>query len=244
MNDCPQNAIRYIDESKQFSTDLTKCNDCRNCTENCLPGSRTAYGYDASVDELMQEIEKDSLFYFHSGGGVTISGGEATMQPDFLRELLERCLYLGLNTALETCGYTKWENLEKSLPFLDTVFFDLKHMDSIVHKQITGVTNNVILENIQKLDAHKRQISLIVRMPVIPSINDSLQNMTALGEFCQGLTKLKEIQLLPYHRLGIETYQRLSISYNLENLSSMKEDELKEKAEILQQMDHNVVVGS
>ncbi len=126
-----------------------------------------------SVQEIVKELEKDSLFYFHSGGGVTISGGEPFLQPDFLCELLEDCIMLGMNTAIETSGFTHWKNIEKALPFLDTVFFDLKHMDNETHEKITGVSNLSILKNLKQLDESPGKFNLIVRMPVIPTLNDS-----------------------------------------------------------------------
>lgn len=241
---CPENAISYEGETDVFTTDMNKCSDCRLCIEKCTPGSRIAYGFDGSINGLMKEIEKDSLFYFHSGGGVTVSGGEPTMQPDFLRELLESCCMLGVNTALETCGYTKWENLEQSLPFLDTVFFDLKHMDTTAHAAITGVQNRRILENLRKLNDSPHRFTLIVRMPVIPSVNDSVDNFRVLGDFCRSLEKVKKVQLLPYHRLGLETYQRLSLPYSLQQQGSLSPDELQENAEILKKSGLKVTIGS
>lgn len=241
---CPESAISYNETSDVFLTDMNKCTDCHQCIEGCLPGSRTSYGFNASVAQLVKELEKDSVFYFHSGGGITISGGEPFVQTDFLCELLENCIILGMNTAIETSGYTQWENIEKALPFLDTVFFDIKHMDEIIHEKITGVNNSIILDNLRKLDQSQRKFSLIVRMPVIPSINDSDSNFAAIGEFCKDLKKLKEIQLLPYHRLGLETYQRLSLPYSLEKLSSLDPTDLIDHAALLKEKGLKVVIGS
>lgn len=241
---CPETAISYNDVSNVFLTDMSKCNDCHQCIEGCLPGSRISYGFNASVEQLVKELEKDSVFYFHSGGGITISGGEPFLQADFLCKLLENCIMLGMNTAIETSGYTQWENIEKALPFLDTVFFDIKHMDVSIHEKITGVKNTLILDNLRKIDQSRRKFSLVVRMPVIPSINDSDSNFNAMGELCKELTKLKEIQLLPYHRLGLETYQRLSLPYALENLSSLDPADLNKHAATLRQMGLRVVIGS
>lgn len=244
VESCPEDAISYKEEGDIFITDMTKCTDCRQCMKECLPGSRIAYGYTASVQEIVKELEKDSLFYFHSGGGITISGGEPFSQVDFLCELLENCIMLGMNTAIETSGFTHWNNIERALPFLDTVFFDLKHMDNTIHEKITGVSNSLILRNLKHLDESPGKFNLIVRMPVIPNLNDSKENIIAMGRFCQDLGKLKEIQLLPYHRLGIETYQRLSIPYTLEHLSSLKESDLLDQAAILKEMGLAVQIGS
>lgn len=244
VNVCPENAISYIEQGDVFLTDMNKCTDCRQCIDECIPGSRISYGYTASVEQVMKELEKDSLFYFHSGGGITISGGEPFVQTDFLCELLEKCIMLGMDTAIETSGYTRWENIEKALPFLDTVFFDIKHMDDPTHEAITGVNNSLILENLKKVDQSRRNFSLIVRIPVIPSINDSDSNLEAVGVFCEGLTKLQEIQLLPYHRLGLETYHRLSLPYQLEHLGSLDPAALAGKAAIFEEMGLRVVIGN
>jgi len=240
---CPENAISHDSETDVFITDMDRCTDCRKCIEACPADSRIAYGYDATVDEMLKELGKDSVFYYHSGGGVTISGGEPLLQKDFLADLLEGCVVQGINTAIETSGHVPWNNIEKVLPWVDTLFYDLKHLDDRVHKQITGVGNGLILENLTKIDETPRSLPVIVRMPVIPSVNDEDANIKALGLFCRGLKKLKEIQLLPYHRLGIETYRRLSILYGLEGVTSPADGEMNRKVELLKKMGLRVRIG-
>lgn len=244
INTCPAKAISYTESSGIFRTDMDSCNDCRQCIAECLPGARVAYGYTASVEQIVKEVEKDSLFYFHSGGGITMSGGEPFAQTNFLYELLKSCVMLGINTAIETSGYTPWENIERVLPFVDTMFYDLKHMDSKVHERITGVSNRPIHDNLTRLDTSRPDLSIIVRMPVIPTINDSNSNITAMGQFCKKLKNLQEIQLLPYHRLGLETYRKLSIPYALEHLETLDQAALEKKAKILEEMGLRARIGS
>ena len=243
INTCPEGAISYNKATDVFTTDMAACTDCRQCVEACPANARIAYGYNATVDEMLNELGKDSVFYYHSGGGVTVSGGEPLMQKDFLAALLEGCVMQGINTAIETSGHVPWENIEKVLPWVDTLFYDLKHLDANVHKHITGVDNGLILENLKKIDENPRSFPIVVRMPVIPSLNDDDSNIKALGLFCRGLKKIKEIQLLPYHRLGIETYRRLSLAYALEGVASPHDGEMGRKKKLLTDMGLTVRIG-
>lgn len=240
---CPEQAIVYDIKKECFATDMLKCTDCRQCIEACPEGARSAWGYTASVDEIFREIQKDSIFYYHSGGGVTISGGEPLLQKTFVRDLLEKCVMQGVNTAVETSGHVLWENIKLVLPFVDTFFYDLKHMDDNLHKKITGVGNRLIKENLKKIDALKQKISIIVRMPFIPGVNDQDENINALGEFCESLSTVKEIQFLPYHRLGIETYKKLSLPYSLEGLNSPTKEEIEIKTAPLKKRGLLVRIG-
>jgi pyruvate formate lyase activating enzyme len=240
---CPEQAIAYDMKKECFTTDMEKCSDCRNCIDVCLEGSRIAWGYTATPDEIFNEIQKDSIFYYHSGGGVTISGGEPLLQKIFIKELLEKCVSHGVNTAIETCGNVLWENIKFVLPFVDTLFYDLKHMDNAIHKKITGVGNRLILDNLKKIDAFPQNFPIIVRMPVIPTVNDEDHNIKAMGEFCKDLKNLKELQFIPYHRFGIETYKKLSMPYALEDLSSPEKEAMEYKTDLLQDMGFTVRIG-
>lgn len=244
VENCPESAIAYDAERDVFLTDRARCSDCRQCVDGCLAGARTAYGFTASVEEILQEVAKDSVFYFHSGGGVTVSGGEPFLQKDFVRELLEGCLLQGTNTAVETCGHVPWESMEAALPFIDTLFYDLKHMDNGIHKRLTGAGNDRIRDNLVKADAAAPSLEIVVRMPVVPGQNDDPDNIRALGEFCRKLNRLKEIQLLPYHRLGIETYRTLNKPYALEYTAAAEEDALVPFAEQLRAMGLPTRIGS
>jgi pyruvate formate lyase activating enzyme len=244
VENCPEMAIIYDADQDLFVTDMNRCSDCRQCIDGCLAGARRGYGYTATVEEILQEVAKDSVFYYHSGGGVTVSGGEPFLQAAFLCELLEGCLVQGINTAVETCGHIAWSSIEGVLPLIDTLFYDLKHTDDATHKRLTGVGNRLITENLQKIDQTAKALDIIVRMPVVPGVNDDDANLRALGDFCLKLKKLKEIQLLPYHRLGIETYRTLSRPYPLDHVPAAEEETLMPKIELLKQMGLPVRIGS
>jgi pyruvate formate lyase activating enzyme len=179
--------------------DFSKCNNCGDCIPICIHGGLKMIGKDFNSASLMNEIVKDMDFYYDSGGGVTLSGGEPMMNASFLLDLLPRIKEEGIHTAMETCGVFKWDQMEKLLPYLDLIYFDLKIMDGVLHKEHTGQDNGLILENY--LELCERSKMLQARMPIIPGINDNSENIIATIKF------LKEhgndtIHCLPYHNLG------------------------------------------
>jgi len=165
-------------------------------------------GKDYTVSELLDRVLKDRPFYEQSGGGVTISGGEPLSQPSFVLQFLERLKESGIHTALDTTGYVPFEIIEKSLPFTDLYLYDLKHMNSTLHKKATGVPNESILENAKKIAESGGKLQ--IRIPVIPDFNDSEENIRNTGMFCKSLgSAVTVLQLLPYHNLGVMKYQRI-----------------------------------
>lgn len=181
-----------------------------------------------TADEVMAVIERDSVFYRRSGGGVTFSGGEPLTQPAFLRHLLERCRAVGIHTALETSGYFRWRTGEDIVRTADLVFLDLKHMDPVAHRKITGVSNEPILRN--AVEMSHADVPLIIRIPVVPSLTDSSENIRATAEFvARKLGSAKGIELLPYHELGKAKYASLGMRYKLDHVRAP----LKERLEAL-----------
>jgi pyruvate formate lyase activating enzyme len=164
-----------------------------------------------SVPDLMREIERDTVFYDQSGGGVTISGGEPLMQPRFLQALLEACKRQEIHTALDTCGFTPWETLDGIRDYVDLFLYDLKPMDEEQHCRFTGVSNQVILGNLQALSRLGHDI--ILRVPVIPGMTTSDENIQQLAAFAAELPHLLHIDLLPYHNIAADKYERLGKEY-------------------------------
>ena len=175
------------------------------------------------TEKLLQEIEKDKTFYVNSGGGVTISGGEPTMQMDFLEQFLRLCKENGINTALDTSGYLVWSQFERIVDLVDLFLYDLKHIDEEEHKKLTGVSNRWILENLEKLVLRGKNI--IVRIPVIPNYNDSPKNITQSKNFLSSLS-IKRVDLLPFNKAAGSKYKLLGKNYICEGLDSPSDERM------------------
>lgn len=173
------------------------------------------YGKYMTVEEVMKEVRKDSTFFFHSGGGITLSGGEILSQPDFTRNLLKTSRKEGINTAIETTFFAPWDTISSILVYVNIAFVDLKFYDSNKHKKYCSVDNELILDNLIKTNKWEYPLKLIIRVPIIPGINDSPEELCEIGKFCRKLLHLDHVQLLPYHRLGTSTYKKLGREYRL-----------------------------
>lgn len=186
------------------------CDGCGNCVKVCPNGARTLVGREITVEDTLRELRKDAKFYENSGGGITLSGGEPTAQPEFSLALLERGHELGLHTAVETCGYARWEILQKFLKLTDLVLYDIKHMDPAKHREGTGVSNRLILENARKA---ARITHMMVRVPIIPGFNDSPDDIYAIAHFVRAELGGLEIELLPFNSWAGTKYERLDRPY-------------------------------
>ncbi|HLV09244.1 MAG TPA: glycyl-radical enzyme activating protein [Halanaerobiales bacterium] len=223
IDKCPEQAI-YADEKFGLKIDSEKCTLCGICVELCYYNAREVIGEMLSVRELMKKILKDKEFYDSSGGGVTLTGGEPLFQADFVLELLKACKKRNINTALETCAYTKWDNISRILPYLDLVFYDIKHLDDTCHQKYTGVSNKVIIENLEKMDQSFDNI--IVRVPFIPGYNSQNKYQVDIYDFIATMNNVKRIEVLPYHRLGMNKYFGLGKDYKLKDLEPVNKEEL------------------
>jgi pyruvate formate lyase activating enzyme len=199
-----------------------------------------------TADDVMEEILRDRMFYETSKGGVTLSGGEPVLQPKFAKEILMRCKEEDLHTAIETCGNYQWQELESALPFVDLVMMDLKLIDPMKHKAACGDSNERILANARRLALTDKPI--IFRVPVVPTVNDSIEEISAIIKFVQSLVELRmqhsngkekcaeiQLELLPFHRLAADKYRSLGLEYRAKNLeppSKAKMNELAKIAEI------------
>lgn len=194
-----------------------------------VQGKPKIIGRDVTVEEIMEEIVKDYPYYRRSGGGVTLSGGEALNQPEFAIALLQACQEAGINTAIETTGFQDFEIIKKYLPHLDYVLMDIKHMDSMKHEENTTQPNELILENARKIaEAHN---NLTIRVPVIPTFNNTREEINAIAMFAKSLPGVKTLHLLPYHRLGQDKYAGLNREYTLTNIEPMTNDYMEELLE-------------
>lgn len=235
---CPSNAIQI--KNGIPVTEKEGCILCGKCIEKCPALAREMIGKKLTTEEIIKEIEKDLIFYEESGGGVTFSGGEPLSQSEFLESLLNDCKEKKIHTAVDTSGYVPWEILYKMSSKVNLFLFDLKLMDNERHKKYTGVSNEIILENLKKLSSIHNHI--FVRFPVIPGINDDDQNIKETGEFVSSL-KIAQINLLPYHYIGIDKYRRLGKTYELATTQPPSEEKLSEISVILRKFDLNVKIG-
>lgn len=196
---CVRGAIRM--EVGKSITDRSKCDGCGACVSVCLAGARNITGMRMTVNEVCQEVLTDKLFY-QVTGGVTLTGGDPLYQPEFSKAILEKCISLGITTAIETCGFGNWDKFKPILKYTNTVLYDLKHMNTEKHQYCTGVGNELILENIEKV-SKETGLPIIVRTPVVPGYNDEPENYHAMGRFIRdNLPTCEAVELLPYHQLG------------------------------------------
>lgn len=224
---CPVSIHTISKELKHEINRSIDCQGCRKCEKVCPQSAISIVGEVKTVSELMEIIEEDREFYDLSGGGVTLGGGEVTMQSEFATNLLMACKQEGINTAIETCGYTKLESILKMAEFIDLFLFDVKHMDPERHYQLTGVHNERILENLKELI--RRRYNVKVRMPLLKGINDSQEEIESVIEFLmpfRDYKNFKGIDLLPYHKLGVNKYIQLNKDYPIEGDPSLSSDEL------------------
>ena len=182
---------------------LEKCDICGNCTVYCPAGAREICGKEYTVDEILFEVMKDKLFYESSGGGVTFSGGECMLYPDFLVEILKKCKENGIHTAVDTAGHVPFDRFERVLPYTDLFLYDVKCIDSQRHKEYVGVGNELILENLARL--LRRGARVTVRIPVVAGVNDSREDMLAVKALLDSHGGAS-VELLPYHAMGEHKY--------------------------------------
>ena len=179
-----------------------------------MGGKTKTVGRDVTVGEVMKEVERDRAYFRRSGGGLTLSGGESLMQPEFATALLKSAKNAGLTTAMESTAFADFSVIERYLPYLDTYLMDIKHTNQEKHKQFTGKPNGLALENARKV-ALSGQTNLVIRVPVVPTFNDSVEEIKSIASFASTLPGVKKIHLLPYHRLGQDKYDWLGREYKL-----------------------------
>ncbi len=235
---CPTGAITMVEGVAII--DREKCNLCGKCAEVCGAGAKEVVGEELTVAQVMAEVMKDSVFYEQSGGGVTFSGGEPLMQPEFLEQLLLKCKEEELHTALDTCGFAPWSVFERIIPLTDLFLYDVKMMDDEKHRQYTGASNRLILDNLRKLAATEGEIW--ARIPIIPGINDDHQNLVQTGEFLAEIG-LRDVNILPYHSMGEDKYRRLQEDYRLKDLKPPTDDAMKRVSKVLSSYGLNVKTG-
>jgi pyruvate formate lyase activating enzyme len=205
-------------DGKLQAIDAGKCAGCMKCVDACPADAIKQWGKTMSVEDVMREIRMDMGYYRRSGGGVTVSGGEPLLQADFVAELFQACKKEGIHTCCESALSLPWEEVEKVLPWTDLLITDIKHMDSEIHRGFSGVGNERILENQKRIIKENRE--LVIRIPVIPGVNDDYDNIEQTADFIlQDLEgKVRTLQLLSFMRLGEEKYQSLGRPYAMKDV--------------------------
>lgn len=218
--------------------DRRRCRECFRCTENCYAKSLVKCGRDWDAEELFREIMKDEMFFRMSNGGITFSGGEPLMMvDDEMKRLYQRISARGISIGVDTTGCVPWENIEKIFPYVDFFLWDLKIMNAEKHKEYTGVDNQLILDNLKKVDAlaevyHK---DVYIRCVQIPQITDSEQNLRDTVQFVKTLKRVKSLDLINYHQYGLKRYQALGREYPLNGAEPLADTVLKGKQRLVRE---------
>lgn len=227
---CPVSAIeKDEEEGVRIGRELCR-KGCNECAKVCYSNALAVIGQRVSVKEVLKAVEKDIPFYRSSNGGVTISGGEPLAQPEFTREILKACKERGIHTVLDTSGYGRWSDLEKIIKYVDITLYDIKHMNPLKHKAYTGASNELILENVRRMG--QKKMPIIIRLAIIPKINDSKENINELIELTKEVLALR-VDLLPYHRLGVSKYKMLGREYGLQGLEPPTREHLNRVRDLL-----------
>jgi len=238
---CPTDSVQ-LKEPFGFISDSATCTLCGACVDACFYDARKIIGERRSVDELFKEVLKDKSFFDESGGGVTFSGGEPMLRAAEIAELAGLLKAEGVPAAVETAGYVNWDSFEPLLPLIDLFYMDLKHIDTQQHKLYTGVPNDLILENIKKLT--RCHTNVIIRIPVIPGVNDTREVMTEMFRFLTEETMAGRVELLPYHRLGMGKYQGLGREYKMQDAENVVKEVCKPFADLGRSRGLSVSIGA
>jgi len=237
---CAHGAIRRDDDGTVV-TIREVCNQCGQCVEVCCSGARELVGREMTADEVLAEICRDTVFYDESGGGATFSGGEPLLQHDFLLTLLRGCRDRGIHTAVDTSGYAAPGVIDAVARCADLFLYDLKVLDEERHRHFTGVSNRLILDNLRRLVAGGARV--VVRLPLIPGVNDHAENIRQTGAFVASLGGIAEIDVLPYHETGLAKYDRLGKAYPLRGVARPTPDRVAEVVAMLRGYVAAVAVG-
>ena len=238
---CPTQAISL--KGNGLDLDKNLCNLCGLCVNACYAEAWKIFGREIDVVSVMKEIEKDILYYKNSGGGVTFSGGEPTLWPNFIRAVSSECRREGIHVAIETCGLIPWDNLEQILETIDLVMFDIKHMDPNKHEKLCGCSNELILGNLKRL-SRRNDINVVVRIPIIPGLNDAKDNIEDTARFVISLSgNIRGVELLPYHKYAERKYERIGRRCLLKGLKPPSEEHMQYIKQTIEEYGVSVQIG-
>ncbi len=227
IRECPRGAI-CPDGKGKIVIDRERCETCMVCQDSCCATALKVMGREMTVEEVLAATQ-NQMSSWRANGGITVSGGEPLVQTDFVEELLSKCQAMAIHTAIETTGFASWANVSRVARYCDLVFYDVKLFNDEKHQKYVGVSNRLILENLQKLSSTYPGLELIVRTPVIPGVNDSVKDLQEIVDFLKTLDHLTDYELLPYHAFGSNKYAQLGREYGLTGVKTPGKEEIAKK---------------
>jgi pyruvate formate lyase activating enzyme len=232
INSCPEKAIAV--DSTKIKVDFGVCNTCGKCVDVCPENAFRIFGNELSAQQVLDEVVKDIAYFETSGGGITLSGGEVMAQFDFALEILQLAKNRNIHTVIETSGYSKTENFQKLLPYVDLFLIDYKHTDKQLHKQFTGVEQNLILKNLDYL--YSQKAALLLRCLIIPDLNDNQKHFEGICNISSKYPELKGVEILSYHNFGASKYTKTGKKYQLESSETVSKIQRAEWIKKLNEM--------
>ena len=241
VNACPNNALQLLND--EIKRDKALCTTCGICSKMCPNLVMEIVGRNISVEELVEIVVRDKPFYDNSGGGATISGGEPTLQIDFLLELLKELKKQGIHTAIETCGYFNEDLICELVKYIDLFLFDIKLIDNEKHKEFTGVLNEKILENFSKIFSKVGNERINPRIPLIPGVNTDLSAIQQIIIFLQRINYNGQIHLMPYNKLTKTKYEKVGMGDIYKDRGDLTAEALKKIARLFEQHSYEVIIN-
>ena len=235
---CSKRVHAIVEGTRSLHRD--QCEGCGDCADACPTNALVLKGQTMTVEEVLREVLRDERLYRKSGGGVTLSGGEPVMQPAFTYGILQNAKEHGLHTAIETCGHAPWTTVKRIAAVTDLVIYDLKHLDATQHTKLTGVGNTRILQNLQNLREENHEV--LVRLPLIPDLNDSTENLQQTADFLRQLG-IDRVEVIPYHEFAATKYELLGHTYRLHDLQTYTAEQVAEKQQTLAARGFKVTIG-
>ena len=241
VNVCPNNALQLLND--EIKRDKALCITCGICSEKCPNQVMEIVGRNISVEEILEIVLKDKPFYENSGGGATISGGEPTMQINFLLDLLKALKKQGIHTALETCGYFNEDLIGDLVKYVDLFLFDIKLIDNEKHKEFTGVFNEKILTNFSKIFSKVGSERILTRIPLIPGVNTDVSTIQQIISFLHEIKYNGQIHLMPYNKLTKTKYQKVGMGDLFKNMGDLTDENLNEITMLFEQNSYDVIIN-